>query len=106
MNTQFKRGVLELCVMKVISKQKLSAFEIIDLISHEIDVNENTVYPILRRLTNDKYFSTEKKRGEIGAPRKYYSLTKKGEDYLFELEETWFNFINGVRNIMEGKHEN
>lgn len=106
MNSQLKRGVLELCVLKVISLKQLSAFEVIDVISNDIDVNENTIYPILRRLTNEEYFKITKEQGDIGAPRKYYSITEKGEKRLQNLEEIWTDFIRGVNNILGGsRHE-
>ena len=106
MNSQFKRGVLELCVLKVISKKKMSAFEVINVIAMDIDVNENTVYPILRRLTNDGLFQIDKENVGVGAPRKYYSLTDLGNEKLLALEDDWLSFISGVNNILGGSvHE-
>ena len=49
MNTQFKKGVIEMCVLKLVSQKDMYGFEVIETISKEIDVNENTIYPILRR---------------------------------------------------------
>ena len=51
MNSQFKRGIIEMCVLKMISREDMYGFQLIETISQEVEVNENTVYPILRRLT-------------------------------------------------------
>ena len=58
MNTQFRKGVLEICVLALISKKDMYGYEIVHNISKVIDVNEGTIYPILRRLTKDLYFET------------------------------------------------
>lgn len=102
MNSQFKRGILELCVLKLISRKDMYAFEIIETISKDIDVNENTIYPILRRLTKEDYFSTYQENVGLGAPRKYYKLTNEGLAKLEETEKSWNNFLKGVFNIMGG----
>lgn len=102
MNSQFKKGIVELCVLKVVSKKDMYGFEVIDSISEEIDVNENTIYPILRRLTKQEYFTTYKQSMPIGAPRKYYSLTSLGQTYLKELENSWIDFLSSVKRIMGG----
>ena len=50
MNTQFRKGVLEICVLTLISKKDMYGYEIVQNISKVIEVNEGTIYPILRRL--------------------------------------------------------
>lgn len=103
MNPQMKKGIIELCIMKVIDTKKSSAFEILKKIKG-LDVNENTVYPILRRLNNDGYLIQEKGNNEVGAPRKYYDLTNKGRDELIQELGEWDAFIESVSHIL--KEEN
>ena len=43
MNTQFKKGIVEMCILSILSKKDMYGFEVIDTLSKEIDVNENTV---------------------------------------------------------------
>lgn len=102
MNTQFKKGIIELCVLKLISKKDMYSFQVIESISKEIEVNENTIYPILRRLTKQEFFETYKETGSVGAPRKYYKLTEKGKERLDETETEWVNFVSSVSNILGG----
>jgi PadR family transcriptional regulator PadR len=77
-------------------------FEVIESISKEIDVNENTVYPILRRLTLQKLFDTYTESMSIGAPRKYYKITELGNEKMKEYEEEWVKFLDGVYRILGG----
>ena len=105
MNSQFKRGIVELCVMKLLSARRMSTFEVLQIISKDLDVNENTVYPILRRLSNDNLLAIEKSNEGMGAPRKYYYLTELGASRLVSLEQQWNGFITNVSNILGGNYE-
>jgi len=102
MNSQFKRGIIEMCVIKMISKKDMYGFELIESISSEIEVNENTIYPILRRLTKQEIFDTYKESMSIGAPRKYYTLTTLGKEKLKEYEDEWKTFLASVSKILGG----
>lgn len=102
MNTQFKKGIIELCVMKIVSQKDMYSFEVIETISKEIEVNENTIYPILRRLTKQEYFETYKEVGSVGAPRKYYKLTTTGKEKLNEAELEWSSFLESVSRVLGG----
>lgn len=102
MITQFKKGIVELCVLKMISRKDMYGFEVIDTISKEIEVNENTIYPILRRLTTQEYFETYKESMSIGAPRKYYKMTGLGQEKLDQAEMEWNKFVESVQRILGG----
>lgn len=102
MNTQFKKGVIEMCVLKMISRKDMYGFEVIETISKEIDVNENTIYPILRRLTKADYFETYTESMSVGAPRKYYKITADGKEQLSMYENEWGTFIKRVSKILGG----
>ena len=102
MNSQFKRGIIEMCVLKIISRKDMYGFELIERISKEIEVNENTIYPILRRLTKQELFDTYTESMSIGAPRKYYTLTELGKQKLNEYEVEWKSFLDSVYRILGG----
>ena len=57
-NTQFKKGVLELLVLLIVEKKDMYGYELVEAVSKVVDVNEGTIYPILKRLTNEGYFET------------------------------------------------
>ncbi|RJX24440.1 MAG: PadR family transcriptional regulator [Acholeplasma sp.] len=100
MNAQFKRGIIELCVLSVLVEKDTYGYEIISQLSSYIDVSENTIYPILRRLTSEGYFETYLQESTEGAPRKYYQMTEKGFIYYLSLREEWDAFIGGVYHII------
>jgi PadR family transcriptional regulator PadR len=100
MNAQFKRGIVELCVLSELVSEDMYGYMIINNISDYLDVNENTIYPILRRLTKESYFTTYLKESNIGAARKYYKITDKGFKHYIELRDSWDSFIGGVYEIL------
>ncbi|PAT02001.1 PadR family transcriptional regulator [Candidatus Izimaplasma bacterium ZiA1] len=104
MNSQFKRGIIELCALKVISEKDMYSFEVIDQISRDIEVNENTIYPLLRRLTKQGLFETYTETVAIGAPRKYFKITVEGKKRLESLDKEWRSFLRSVLNILDGEN--
>ncbi|MCK9235546.1 MAG: PadR family transcriptional regulator [Acholeplasmataceae bacterium] len=100
MNTQFKKGIIELCVLSILAEADHYGYGIISQLSQHIDVSENAIYPILRRLTKDAYFTTYLKESPEGPPRKYYRMTKKGFQYYLNLRGEWDEFIGGVYHII------
>ena len=58
MNTQYKKGVLELCVLSLLHKRDCYGYEISDFLSQHIDIADGTVYPILRKLKADGLLTT------------------------------------------------
>ena len=102
MNTQFKKGILEMCILSLIDKRDMYGFEVIEKLSSAIEVNENTVYPILRRLTSQGLFDTYMEQTNIGAPRKYYTITQEGKKQLLLFEQDWTDFLSSVSRILGG----
>lgn len=100
MNTQFRKGVLEICVLALISKKDMYGYEIVQNISKVINVNEGTIYPILRRLTKDEYFESYILESSEGPARKYYKITNLGKDYLDKMMKEWNDFVIAVSLIL------
>ncbi len=104
MNVQFKKGVLELCVLVVLSRRDFYGYELVQSISRNIDIAEGTVYPLLRRLMKEGHFTTYIQESAEGPARKYYRITDKGRTFTTELLAEWNTFISGV-NALIGKEE-
>lgn len=100
MNTQFRKGVLEICVLALISKKDMYGYEIVQNISKVINVNEGTIYPILRRLTKDECFEAYILESSEGPARKYYKITVTGKEYLNKMINEWNDFVNAVSLIL------
>lgn len=102
MNIQFKKGVLELCVLAILNEKDCYGYELVNEISKSISMSEGTMYPLLRRLKSDGFVTTYLQESQEGPPRKYYKLTDLGEKTKDLLINEWFSFVNGVNSIIKG----
>lgn len=97
---QMKKGVLELCILSIISKGEVYASDIIEeLKSSKMIVVEGTLYPLLTRLKNDGLLSYRWEESTSGPPRKYFQLTTDGEQYINELKITWSELVSAVNKV-------
>lgn len=101
MNPQFKKGVLTLCVLVLSVNKDRYGYELANSISEKFAISEGTVYPLLRRLTKEEYFTTYLKESQEGPPRKYYQITDKGRAYMEELITEWQSFSKGVDLLIQ-----
>lgn len=101
MDTQFKKGVLDICVLSVLKKKDRYGYELVQRISKDISITEGTIYPILRRLKNEGYLRTYLKESSEGPSRKYYSLTQKGELRANQLKDEWVDFEQKINRILQ-----
>lgn len=102
MNPQFKKGVLELIVLESVHKQDRYGYELVEEVSKVMDVNEGTIYPLLKRLTNEHYFETYLRESSEGPPRKYYHMTAAGVLYRESLRAEWDEFQKQVNLFLKG----
>jgi PadR family transcriptional regulator, regulatory protein PadR len=97
---QMRKGVLEFCILSVLSRGDAYASDIItELKKAEMIVVEGTLYPLLTRQKNAGLLSYRWEESAQGPPRKYYMLTEKGRDFLTELDKSWTNLTDSVREI-------
>ncbi len=101
MNAQFKKGVLELIVLESVRHKDMYGYELVEEVSKIVDVNEGTIYPLLKRLTNEHYFETYLRESTEGPPRKYYHLTAAGVLHRDELEKEWKELSEKVGYFLE-----
>lgn len=106
MNIQFKKGVLELCVLVLVSQRDYYGYDLVREISSRIAISEGAVYPLLRKLTKEGYFTTYLQESSKGPSRKYYQMTEDGINYLDELKNEWSNFSSAVNNLIRSEQEN
>lgn len=99
---QMKKGVLEFCILSVLSEGDHYPSEIIEKMKNaKLIVVEGTLYPMLMRLKNDGLLSYRWEESTSGPPRKYYKLTPIGEQFLKELELTWNELVESVNNTIK-----
>lgn len=99
---QMRKGILELCILSIIKRGDVYASDIIDeLKSAEMIVVEGTLYPLLTRLKNAELLGYRWEESTSGPPRKYYSLTSKGQSFLDTLLESWEQLQTTVNRITQ-----
>ena len=103
MNIQFKKGVLELCVLSLLGHGDRYGYELASSLSETIDISDGTIYPILRRLKSDGYVTTYLRESNEGPPRKYYKLTDDGDEERDSLHGQWKTFVTSVENLVESE---
>ncbi|MGL5380379.1 PadR family transcriptional regulator [Clostridium sp.] len=103
-NTQMLKGLLEGCILKIVSKDETYGYEVCEkLISYGFEeISESSVYPILIRLEKKKYLYSKMKKSPLGPMRKYYYLTEEGILELDRFIETWYKTKKNVESVLEG----
>jgi len=98
---QMRKGVLELCILSIISESDVYASDIINKLKEsKLIVVEGTLYPLLTRLKNEGFLSYRWEESKSGPPRKYYQITEIGKKILEELNMNWQELVDAVNNII------
>ena len=101
MDPQLKRGMLEACVLAVLSRGDSYGYQMVREVGAYVEVSESTLYPILRRLEAGGYLRVYS-REHNGRLRKYYGITPEGHARLGELRGEWRQVLSVYAFIMEG----
>ena len=102
--SQLRRGVLELCVLRVLRDEPSYGYEIVTILAAfgPLSAGENTLYPLLRRLKTDKHLETFAVDSPNGPPRQYYRITARGRQRLALLETEWTEMAAAVERCLNG----
>jgi PadR family transcriptional regulator PadR len=103
--SQFFRGTLEGCILKIIEQNETYGYEIAEKLQNYgfSEISEGTIYPLLLRLEKNGFINAIKKQSALGPPRKYYSLTNEGKNELEEFYAIWREIQNGINSIFKDK---
>jgi PadR family transcriptional regulator PadR len=99
---QLKKGVLEMCVLALLSQGDSYAYDIAARLAEDIGMGEGTIYPLMRRLQNDRLVETYLVESSAGPSRKYYRLTQLGTASLKTQKAAWASFAGAVQGILGG----
>lgn len=104
-DTQLLKGVLEGCVLSVISRGETYGYEILSvLIENGFDnLIEGTLYPVLTRLQKKGLIACRIGKSPLGPSRKYFSITPDGEAYLAAFTENYARITQAARNILDNE---
>lgn len=97
---QMRKGVLEYCILSILSKNDAYASDIIKKLKEaKMIVVEGTLYPLLTRLKNAGLLSYRWEESKQGPPRKYYGITDTGRAFLVELDGSWQELVDAVTTV-------
>jgi PadR family transcriptional regulator, regulatory protein PadR len=104
--SQMRKGVLEFCILSVIKQGEAYPSDIIEKMkAANLNIFEGTLYPLLTRLKNAEFLTYRWIESNSGPPRKYFSLTEKGDLFYKELEATWNELANAVKALSEAEQQ-
>ncbi len=106
MDAQFKKGILDICVLSILEKKEIYGYGLKVEMSQIMDVNENTLYPLLRRLEKDGDLETYSHVSNQGRSRKYYRITNQGKEHLELLRQDWLEFRTVANKMILGDDKN
>ena len=100
--SQMRKGILEYCILQIISKGPCYSSDILESLKNaKIIVVEGTLYPLLTRLKNGEILQYKWEESKSGPPRKYFELTEKGRSFLLSLQNTWNDLSFAVQTITQ-----
>ena len=97
---QLKKGVLDLCVLALLSRGDSYAYEIASRLAEAIGMGEGTIYPLMRRMQADGLVETYMVESSAGPSRKYYRLTGAGQTSFAAQKDAWRSFAGAVQSIL------
>lgn len=99
---QMRKGLLEFCILLILSKEKRYASEVLGILKKaDLLVVEGTLYPLLNRLKRAELLSYAWEESPNGPPRKYYTLTVEGHALVKELLPAWKGFAKSINSIVK-----
>lgn len=103
---QMRKGILDYCILAILSREDSYAPKIIACLKRaDLIVVEGTLYPLLTRLKNAGYLAYRWEESPQGPPRKVYTLTDTGRDYLHFLDEAWDELVAQISLVRHGRDE-
>lgn len=106
LKSQMRKGMLEYCVLLLLQHGDAYASEIISKLKEaHLILMEGTLYPLLTRLKNDGLLAYRWEESPSGPPRKYYSLTPSGSEFLSQLDSSWEEIVSTVNHIKNIENE-
>lgn len=100
---QMRKGILDYCILAILSRGESYAPKIIsELKRAQMIVVEGTLYPILTRQKNLGLLTYHWEESPQGPPRKYYTLTERGREYLKDMDEAWIEMVNQIHAVRYG----
>ena len=97
-------GSTTMLVLSLLAREEMYGYQMITELArrsdHTFELREGTLYPILHSLQASKYVTSCEQEAPSGRKRKYYRITKKGEQVLKEKKAEWVLFTEKVNAVV------
>jgi PadR family transcriptional regulator PadR len=110
-NVQLKKGVIEILILKLLSRKKMYGYQLLQELDSRSNgvfkMKEGTLYPVLYRLEDGGLISSLWEEPDSSSsekrplPRKYYQITAAGVTELDRLISDFHNLLQGINLILE-----
>ena len=104
MKVQLKKGLLDICVLASLLGEESYGYKLVQDTKEVVEISESTLYPILRRLEDNK-FLTSYKNEYNGRLRKYYKITDLGKRHINDFLDEW-KYMNNIYQFIKGRMNN
>ncbi|MCL2556605.1 MAG: PadR family transcriptional regulator [Firmicutes bacterium] len=101
MDIQIKKGLLDVCVLRALTKEESYGYKIIQDLAPYVDISESTLYPVLKRLESAAHVTTWTKE-QNGRLRRYYMITQAGTDHLMDFRKNSHSILKIIDYITNG----
>lgn len=100
--TQLRKGLLELCIVNLLSNGELYGYDLVKRLqqTHGLVITEGTIYPLLSRLKRAGLVETRLVESSSGPVRKYYGLSEDGKKAMALMRTYWLELIEGANSLM------
>lgn len=105
MDTQYKKGVLKLCLLSLLSREDWYGYDISEELSKITEISDGTVYPILRKMKTEGLVNTYLSEESNGPPRKYYTITNLGREVFQKQAREWLKFSEAVNKLIKENYD-
>ncbi len=93
-------------VLLALIKRDMYGYELVNDVAKIIAIKEGTIYPLLKRLTNENYLESYLMESNEGPPRKYYKITVLGRERAAELKKEWQKFTKAIKAFIKECEKN
>lgn len=100
LSIQMKKGLLDLCVLALLSKRERYGYELAELLAVQTNSSIGTIYPILRKMKEAGLLTTKISEASGGPPRKYYYITPQGKEVYVREKKHWQRLNTAINSIV------
>jgi len=97
---ELRRGVIAIAVLSQLSKEEYGYSLLKALSDQGLEVDQSTLYPLLRRLESQGLLKSEWRIADEARPRRYYVISTQGRAVLTQLKDEWFGMTTTMKKML------